>query len=289
MIVDSQVHTTTRGAGRWAKYDVSDRLQANLFPATVDLLREMDAAGVDAAVLVPPLSLHSRPDNGPWLRDAKDHRNRLGVMGRFAIEDAGEVHLLEDWLSTPGMLGIRLSFTRERGNIGLLEEGKLEWLWSGAERNRIPVMINAPGQIKSLYSIAAAHTSLRLIVDHLGLPGQRYDDLLGAVKPSLRLARLDNVALKATCLPVLVGESYPFPTLQECIRVVVDEFGAGRIFWGSDLHRLPCPYSELVRFFREELSFLDFGDRMKVLGEGLLSWLNWRPGASRDESDLSQL
>lgn len=35
------------------------------------------------------------------------------------------------------------------------------------------------------------------------------------------------------------------------MRRMVDTFGETRVFWGSELSRLRCPYGDLVAFFRD--------------------------------------
>jgi predicted TIM-barrel fold metal-dependent hydrolase len=64
--------------------------------------------------------------------------------------------------------------------------------------------------------------------------------------------------------------------MQGYLRRVVDLFGAHRVFWASDVSRLPCDYSTLVRFFATELPFLDDKERELVLGRGLCEWLDWQ-------------
>jgi uncharacterized protein Smg (DUF494 family) len=62
---------------------------------------------------------------------------------------------------------------------------------------------------------------------------------------------------------------------------MVDTFGERRVFWGSDLSRLPWPYRDLVAFFRD-LDVLSADEREWVLGRGVTEWLGWTgPGAAR--------
>jgi L-fuconolactonase len=56
---------------------------------------------------------------------------------------------------------------------------------------------------------------------------------------------------------------------------VVEEFGPRRVFWGTDLTRLPCPYKQAVTMFTEELGFLTGDDLDWVMGRGIADWLRW--------------
>src|SRR5260221_5822302 len=87
-----------------------------------DLLREMDAVGVQRAVLVGPSWDGNR--NDLVLAAARMHPDRFGVMGRFDDSDPAAKHTLREWRKHPGMLGVRLTFRTRELDIG-------DWLWSG--------------------------------------------------------------------------------------------------------------------------------------------------------------
>ena len=46
----------------------------------------------------------------------------------------------------------------------------------------------------------------------------------------------------------------------------IDAFGADRVFWGSDLTRLPGSYRECITMFTEELDFLSDVDIEATMG-----------------------
>jgi predicted TIM-barrel fold metal-dependent hydrolase len=62
-----------------------------------------------------------------------------------------------------------------------------------------------------------------------------------ALEPLLAAARHPNVAVKASALPCYSTEPYPLRNLHQYIRRVVDAYGRRRVFWGTDLTRLPLP------------------------------------------------
>ena len=67
-----------------------------------ELLRDMDAAGVDRAIIVPPLWEGDRNDLA--MEVALLHPDRFAVMGRLAIEWSESRSLIDTW-TTPGLLG----------------------------------------------------------------------------------------------------------------------------------------------------------------------------------------
>jgi L-fuconolactonase len=275
MIIDSQVHI-------WAPetpdkpYARGDDVSAPHRAVPLgheELLREMDGAGVQRCVLVPPTWEGDRNDTS--LEAARLHPDRFAVMGRIAINNPVSPSLMAAWKSQPHMLGIRAAFHQGRTRLWL-EDGTADWFWDAAERHGIPVMAFAPQAVPRLGEIAERHPGLRLIIDHMGLSSALRGKPLGtAVDRLLKLARRPNVAVKVSALPCYVDEPYPFPTLHPLVRRVVEAFGPRRCFWGTDLSHLPCPYKQAVTLFTEEFDFLSGADKEWIMGRGIAEWLRW--------------
>lgn len=273
LICDSQVHAPDRPrTGRAGGIDPSD------------LLREMAGAGVDRCVVVP---LEAPGDdqssnNGAALDMADAHPDVFAVMGRFDVTRPEKAPLLKPWRQRSGMLGVRMTFLREP-NLSLFVNDELDWFWTALEQAEIPVMLLAPGLTDKIDRIATRHARLRLVIDHLNLtPYQLYDDLLPLVETLRGISHRANVAVKASCLPSSTRDTFPFRALHEPIRRVVELFGPRRVFWGSDLTRLPCSYSECLRLFTEVMPFTS-DEREWILGRGVMEWLGWgvrNPGRS---------
>ncbi|QQS11087.1 MAG: amidohydrolase family protein [Rhodospirillales bacterium] len=159
-IVDAQVHM-------WAAGPPSGHhRQVPRFTAD-ELLAEMAAAGVDAALIHPHL---------PWdpganelaCAAALERPHRFAVLGQLALERPESRALIDTWRDRPGMLGLRFSLTRpeeERWHV----DGTMDWLWPAAERAGLPVATMAWRFLPTLASIAERHPALRLIIDHCGL------------------------------------------------------------------------------------------------------------------------
>jgi L-fuconolactonase len=274
MIIDAQVHIWAPETAE-KPYAVGEASKPHrLIPlGHEELLREMNAAGVQRCVLVPPTWEADRNDTS--LEAARLHPNRFAVMGRLKINAPESRALVATWKDQPHMLGIRMVFNRGRSREWL-EDGTADWFWAAAERHDVPVMAFAPYDVPKLCAIAESHPQLRMIIDHMGLgTALRGKPLDPAVDDVIKMARLPNVAVKASALPCYVDEAYPFPTLHPLIRRVVDAFGAQRCFWGTDLSHLPCPYQQAVTLFTEELNFLSATDKEWIMGRSITEWLHW--------------
>ena len=244
------------------------------YPVTREMvLREMDAAGVSRAVIVPPSWEGDRNDLA--LEAARLHPDRFRVMGRLAIERPESRALVPAWKQQAGMLGLRFTFHSDLQRPWLTD-GTADWLWPAAERAGLPIMVFVPGSLAAVDALAPRYPGLRLVIDHLAIGTDLRDDAAFADLPALlALARHPNVAVKASALPCYSTEPYPFPRLHPYIRRVFDAFGPRRTFWGTDLTRLPCPYRQAVTLFTEELPWLRGSDLEWVMGRGLSEWLGW--------------
>jgi predicted TIM-barrel fold metal-dependent hydrolase len=279
-IVDSQVHLW--GADTPQRPWPPGRAQEaqKPYPVTKDmLLFEMDLAKVSRIVIVPPSWEGDRNDLA--LEAARLHPDRFAVMGRLALQDPASRALVADWKKQPGMLGMRFTFHNEH-NRHLLTDGSADWLWPATERAGIPIMVLVPGSLDVLDRIAEKHPGLRLVIDHVGLNiRQKAPDVFGDLPKVCGLAKRPNVAVKASGMPSLSREEYPFRDLHDAIRRLFDAFGPQRTFWGTDLTRMPCTYRECIDLFTQELPWLKGDDLEWVMGRAVCQWLGWPLERSR--------
>jgi len=273
-IVDSQVHLW--GADTPARPWPPGRAAEAQKPYPIGkeaLLFQMDLARVRRMVLVPPSWEGERNDLA--LDAARTHPDRFAVMGRLALQDPKSRALVADWTKQPGMLGMRFTFHNEH-NRHFLTDGSADWLWPAAEQAGIPLMVLVPGSLDVLDRIARRHPGLKLVIDHVGLNlrarGPRVFEDLPAV---CALAKHPNVAVKASGMPALSQERYPFRDLHPHIRTLVEAFGPRRTFWGTDLTRMPCTYYECIALFTEHQPWLQGEDLELVMGRAVCEWLGW--------------
>lgn len=271
LIADAQVHIWAANTPDRA-WPVSGRSEPHrpVPLSAADLLAEMDAAGVDRAVLVPPSWEGDRNDLA--LAACRQHPDRFAIMGRFDPDSANSA-MLATWRTQPGMLGMRFTL---RPHHAWLTDGSVDWLWQAAEDHSLPIMLSCPRLLPVIDRIAERHPRLRLVIDHLALIRTKDAPAFDDLPRLLALARRPNVAAKASALPCFSSQPYPYRNLHPYIRQVFDAFGPRRMFWGTDLTRLPCSYRQAVTMFTEELTFLSASDQEWVMGRGLCDWLGWQ-------------
>jgi len=268
LIVDAQVHI-------WANHKPTNanHRQVETYSAD-DLLAEMDEGGVHAAVIHPPASWD--PDSNELaVEAARRHPDRLAILGNFPLEDPASRGRVDGWKLRPGMLGLRFALLQPHQRTWPTD-GTMDWLWPAAERAGLPIALLAATYLPTVGHIAERHPRLKLIVDHLGRPSGTKDDAAWANLPEmLALARHPNVAIKATGAPSYSSAPYPYRNIHDHLRRIHDAFGPARMFWGTDITRMPCPWRQCVTLFTEELPWLRGRDLELVMGRGVCDWLGW--------------
>ena len=278
MIADAQVHIWAADTPARPWPPIVDPTQSRAHkpePITKDdMLRDMDEAGVARAVIAPPVWEGVRNDIA--LAAAQAHPDRFAVMGRVDLLSPASRELIPAWRSQPGMLGLRYAFHRPLVRP-LLTEGRIEWLWPLAEKAGVPIMLFAAhADLHLIDHIAERHPGLKLVVDHFALTGGKDAEAFRDFDKLLVLARRGNIAVKASCLPHYTIDKYPFRALHPFVRLAYDAFGPQRLFWGSDLSRLPCSYRQCVTMFTQEMNWLSSGDLEWIMGRGLCAWIGWK-------------
>jgi predicted TIM-barrel fold metal-dependent hydrolase len=272
LIVDAQVHI-------WGSGPPTNPAHRQVAVFTQDeLLAEMDEAGVDAAVIHPPSSWDPK-SNEVAIEAARQHPDRFAILGHFPLDRPESRGLIDGWKDRPGMLGLRFALNQPHQRTWWTD-GTMDWLWPAAERAGLPIALLAGQHLQVVARVAERHPGLKLIVDHLGRPSGTKDEAAWANLPEmLGLAKYPNVAIKATGAPSYSSEPYPYRNIHSYLRQIYDSFGPERMFWGTDITRMPCSYRQCVTMFTEELPWLREQDKDLVMGRALCAWLDWRlPG-----------
>src|SRR3954471_8248472 len=269
-VVDAQVHIWSAGPPTTPTHR-----QIEVFSAE-DLLKEMDEAGVDAAIIHPP---GWDPNASAVAIDAAQrYPDRFAILGNFPLDRPESRGLVDGWKDQPGMLGLRFTFHAPHQQ-SWPTDGSLEWLWAAAERADVPIALQAARFLPTVGEIAARHPGLKLIVDHCGgLGGTAHNkgaDAFTHIPDLTALARHPNVAVKLTGAPHYSSDPFPFTSIQPYLRQIFDAFGPERCFWGTDITRMQCSYRQCVRLFTESLPWLSGPDLDLVMGDAVSNWLGW--------------
>jgi predicted TIM-barrel fold metal-dependent hydrolase len=269
-IVDAQIHTWGTGLpsnpSHW---------QVTHFTPE-EAIKLMDEGGVDAAVIHPPGWDPNSTEMA--FKAVRDYPGRFAIMGALPLDRAESRDRIAGWRAQPGMLGLRYTFLHDPARRRL-HDGAYEWLFAAAEQAGVPIALLATDSLSYLGGVAERHPGLRLTIDHLGgrggLTTLKDHAAMTHIPDLVALAKHPNIAVKATGAPGYSAEAYPYPIMQTYLRRIYDAFGPHRVFWGTDISKMPCSWRQCVTLFTEELPWLSAADKPLVMGDALCAWWGW--------------
>ncbi|MFY0613577.1 MAG: amidohydrolase [Hyphomicrobiaceae bacterium] len=264
-IIDAQVHI-------WRKGIATPPHLTTPYLAE-DAIRDMDSAGIDGAILHPPASWD--PDSNEQAVEAvTSYPGRFAILANPPLDQPDGPDLIADWKGLPGVLGYRFYFNQSY-NRNWPTDGSIDWLWPAAERAQTPLALLAGDWLPLLGEIAERHPDLKLIVDHMGAQrGAKGDAAFPNMHELIALARHPNVAVKLTGGPFYADDAYPFKSLHKHYRVMYDAFGPNRLFWGTDITKMPCSWQQCVEHF-QAISWIPDADKELIMGDAVCKWLGW--------------
>lgn len=241
------------------------------------LLKEMDEAGVSAAVIQPPN--WDPTSNEVAVEAARQHPQRYAVLGWFELDKPESRALIAGWKNRPGMKGLRFTFMQPHQQRWPTD-GTMDWLWPAAEKAGLPVALGAASFLPVVGQVAERYPGLSLIIDHFGMPPRAKDEAAFANLPALlALAKWKNIAVKVTGAAGMSSAPYPFRNIHAPLHAIYDAFGPERLFWGTDITRMACSWRQCITLFTEELSWLSPRDKDLIMGQALCRWIGWNlPG-----------
>ena len=286
-IIDAQVHTWDfdRPDFPWqlntgdAATDARRREHFGAHTVTAgQLLAAMNTSGVDAALAV-SLPIYGF-SNAYALHAAAQGAGRIGVVGLINPELPDVEEKVKHWRATPGMLALRTTPYIDR-EVESVRRGPMRRVLAAAQRHNVPMCVYPPGRLAEMEALARDFPDLQFIVDHIGLP---QPPVICDLSPEpfkgfeglLRLAAYPNVAVKATGLPSLSHDQFPFRDTWSALLQVIDAFGPARVMWGTDFTRVPVPYREGVKYIGNAGDF-SAPERAQIMGGTLRKIFRWQP------------
>jgi L-fuconolactonase len=272
--IDSQVHAYERNhPGRpWV---------GTLYgPAEVtgdQMVAEMEAVGVDGAILVSPFSMY-RYDASYALQVFAAHPTRFRLVKPVDPTDPAVIDTIADWAGTRGTVGIRI-FLRDNASTDPADPAINRVLTTAAQHS-LPVNVACTGRLEQAGQLAARNPNTQMVIDHLGLPqpheppppAEPFADL----SKLLALAAHDNVAVKISGACTLSREPFPYKDIWDPLYRIFDVFGFDRCMWGTDWTRAVgmLTYEQGVEAFRVSDRLSD-SDRAALMGETLQRVYYW--------------
>lgn len=249
MIVDCYAHTSCR------KYEPIERL-----------LKEMQDAGVDAAVLVQPLGDY---DNDYLQEMLRRYPRRFQAVGLVQPGAPGLLTVIRELLES-GMSGIRAT-----ADFLKLDEA-VEGLAAsdGVLLTHLPAGIGA--HASRLRSIAERHPKLRIFLPHLGWPRVNGNPTPGWKEAVSSLSHYPNISVGISALYYYSGQPSPHKDTWPWIAFLLEALGPERCMCGSDFPLLldTDRYSDYSALLFDDTCQVSSTERDLLLGTSAMKF--WR-------------
>jgi L-fuconolactonase len=244
------------------------------------MVAEMDAAGVDGAILVSAFTMY-RYDASYALDVYKRHCGRFALVKPVDPADPAVAEIIAEWKRTPGGVGIRMLLVRSGLATDPADPG-LNRVLATAARLSLPVNLHIAGRLDQGVELIRRNPDTQIIVDHLGLvqpheqpvPAEPWAEL----SKVLMLAAQKNLAIKITGACTLSREHYPYNDIWDPVCRVIDAFGIDRCLWGTDWTRAVSflTFKQGVDAFRATNRISD-SDKAKLMGANTARLYGWSP------------
>ncbi|MDY0746053.1 amidohydrolase family protein [Paucibacter sp. R3-3] len=236
-------------------------------PATFEeLIKAMDEAGVDKAAIVHSSTTYGY-DNS-YVADAiAAHPERFdGVFSVDILADDAP-QKIDYWARDRQLGGLRIFTTGStmRGQAPILNDARIHPGWRAAGEAGLPICAQiTAAAIPDLEKLLQQYPDFPVIIDHMLKPdiseGPPYDK----ARPMLSLARYPNVYLKMTDRNTVMAKEGK-ATPQSWFGLVVKEFGANRIAWGSNWPSSDGTLAEIAQDLRDSIAFLPAEDQHWIM------------------------
>jgi L-fuconolactonase len=274
--IDAQVHCYERNhAGRpWAAVLAGPpEVTGN------DMIKAMDAVGVDGALLVSVWTMY-RWDASYAVAVQKAHPGRFGVIKPVDPNDPKVAETIAEWAAMDGTVAIRIMMGPDVSTDAA--DPGINRVLAAAAKHDLPVNLMARGRLEQVAQMAARNPDTLLVVDHLGLeqpfsppaPPQPWHEL----PKLLSLSSRKNIVVKITGACTLSHEKFPYKDIWDPLARIFDAFGFDRCMWGTDWTRAVelLTYKEGVEPFRVT-DRLSASDRATLMGGALQKIYGWSP------------
>lgn len=237
-------------------------------PITVpQMIAAMDAAGVGKSAIVQASTCYGH-DNSYVADAVAAHPDRFTGVFSVDVLSPDAPQRMRHWRSR-GLTGMRL-FT-----FGSTMSRQATWLddpqtypaWECSAELGISVCLQmAPEGIPQAINMAQRFPSVRIIVDHCARANLDDGPPYTAASALMGLARYPNIHLKLTPLvfaKAASGKASP----ETFFPLLVSEFGASRLAWGSNYPASPGTLAELLAAARDSLACLRQEDQAWIFAK----------------------
>jgi len=262
IVVDTHLHCFGGPDGRFP-YHAAAPYRPDAAATPEHLLKCMDGAGVDFAVVVHP---EPYQDDHRYLEHClKVGGSRVKGTCLFFADRAGSVAAMAPLVKrNPDQIIAARIHAYAPDRLPPFGTKQLRHLWKTAADLGLAIQLHfEPRYAPGFEPLIKEFSDTTVVIDHLGRPMQGTIDEHNVV---VRWARFRNTIMKVSSLPD--QNSYPHRDVKPVIRSLTDAFGADRMIYGGGFSAQAS--GESYRAYRDRvrdlLSHLTAADQAKILG-----------------------
>ena len=232
-------------------------------PATPQhLLRCMDEAGVDFAIIVHP---EPYQDDHRYLEYCFEvGQSRFKGTCLFFADQPESLARMPDLVKRLPVVAARIhAYAPDR--LPPFGKPALREFWKVAGAHGLAVQLHfEPRHAPGFEPLIKEFSDVRVIIDHLGRPFQGTPDEHEVV---IRWSRFKNTVMKLSAIPS--PNTYPHRDIGPIIRRLALEFGPDRMIYGGGFsaEATGTSYRAAIEQTRSQISFLSAADQAKVIGQ----------------------
>jgi len=240
-------------------------LRSNHLPE--DLRPQLDRVGVDQTVVV---QARQTPEENEWvLGMAEEHPWIAGLVGWIDLQaDDVEDDLLK-WRENPKFVAVRHVVHDEPDDQWLLKEKVVRGL-KVLEKHDVPYdLLLRPQHLQYIPELIRQVPNLRMVIDHISKPFIADGTIDPWREEMAALAAYPQICCKVSGMITEADfNQWTAKDLSPYIEIVLEQFGAERLMYGSDwpVCRLAGNYSEVFASIQSGLKQLSANERVDVFG-----------------------
>jgi L-fuconolactonase len=244
---------------------VGDYLRIRRSFAMADFIPELDAANIDATVLVQTQTL---PDETfEFLQIAADNPRIIGVVGWLNMDDPQAMDQLDRYLAHPSgrlLVSIRDMVQSIEDPEYLTRPQVTENLRELGDRGIAFDLLTRPHQLPAAISATQSAPQTRFVMDHLSKPDIAHGQFDDWAVHMTHLAESPNTTMKISGMVTeATWDDWTIETFQPYINHVLHAFGPQRCMFGSDwpVCLAAATYAEVVAIVEQAMQRFSIGDQ----------------------------
>lgn len=290
MTFDTHAHVLSADRERYPYSTLRGGAKAPVSPVVFsveDLIRAMDAGGVDHACIVQRATIYGY-DNRYALDAAAAHPARLVPIVVLDAQDPASPGSLKSLAAERRLGGLRIVAPElTEKDTAWLDSEEAMGLWRAAADLGLPVTVilyrrnNEAGRA-ALLGLARRFRSVPILIDHAGVPHASTPETrfaasqgihyvvppppgFGIAESVAQFGDLGHVHFKVTDINFDRLADARFDSAA-FVRALADRFGAERLLWGSDVGQSPAPYAEKIERLHASAAALSEPERAQFFG-----------------------